>query len=39
MSIQLEYWFMKRVKEERSLLTNSGYKIIAKFIIIFPKVE
>jgi len=35
----LEYWFTKRVKWERPLLTNSGYKIIAKFVIIIPKME
>jgi hypothetical protein len=32
-------WFTKRVKGERPLLTNSGYKITAKIRIIIPKVE
>jgi len=31
---QYEHWFTKRVKGERPLRTNSGYKIIVKFIII-----
>jgi len=35
----LKYWFTKRVKGKRPLLTNSGHKIIAKFISIIPKVE
>jgi hypothetical protein len=37
--IGLDNWFTKRVKGERPLLTNSGYKIIAKFITIIPKAE
>jgi len=37
--IRLDYWFTKRVKGERPLLTNSGYIIMEKFIIIIPKVE
>jgi hypothetical protein len=32
-----EYWFTKRVNGERPLLTNNGYKIIVKFIIIICK--
>ena len=36
---QCEYWLTKRVKGERPLLTNSGYKIIVTFIIIILKKE
>jgi hypothetical protein len=35
----LEYWFATRVKGERPLPTNSGYKIITNFTIIIPKSE
>jgi len=38
-TIGMEYWFTKRVKGERPLLTNSGYKITAKFTIIIPNAE
>ena len=34
---QNEYWLTKRVKGVRPLHTNSGYKMIVKFIIIFGK--
>lgn len=36
---QNEYWLTKRVKEVRPLRTNSGYKIIVKFIIIIGENE
>jgi hypothetical protein len=34
---QNEYWLTKRVKVVRPLRTNSGYKIIVKFMIIIGK--
>jgi len=33
------YWFTKNSKRGWPLLTNSGYKIIAKFMIIILKTE
>jgi len=37
--IRYKYWFTKRVKRERLVLTYSGYKVTVKFLIIILNVE
>jgi len=37
--IRYKYWFTKRVKRERLVLTYSGYKVMVKFVIIMLNVE